>query len=111
MSWKVYSGRRCPHGKKIFLVDGTRVRDEHDSDFSQGGNGYRYRWIPRGEIWVDAEIAEEEWPFIVEHECQESELMKHGMDYDRAHARAKRHEDADRRRGRVTPPKTRRRRP
>ena len=30
--------------------------------------------------------------------------MKHGMGYDRAHARAKRHEDADRRRGRVTPP-------
>jgi hypothetical protein len=95
--WKVYSGLRCPHGKKIFLVSGTFVRNVHDSDFSQGGNGYRYRWIPRGEIWIDASIPEIEWSFIIGHECQESELMKHGMSYDKAHDRAKRSEDVLRR--------------
>jgi hypothetical protein len=95
--WKIYSGQRCPHGKKIFLVNGTLVRNVHDSDFSQGGNGYRYRWIPKSEIWIDAAIPEDEWNFIVGHECQESELMKGGMSYDKAHDVAKRAEDRKRR--------------
>jgi hypothetical protein len=94
--WKTYY-RSCPHGKRIFLVSGTHVRDVHDSDFSQGGNGYRYAWIPKSELWVDASIPEVEWPFIIDHECQEAELMSRGMSYDRAHTRAKRTEDKARR--------------
>ena len=95
--WKVDSGLRCPHEKKIFLVDGTHVRNVHDSDFSQGGNGYRYKWIPKSEIWIDAHIPEDEWSLIVGHECQEAELMKSGVGYDKAHATAKRTEDKLRR--------------
>lgn len=86
----------CPHGRKIFLVDGTHVRDRHDSDFCQGGNGYRYLFIPRGELWVDACIPAEEWELVAAHECEEAELMMRGMPYDQAHARAKRLEDAAR---------------
>lgn len=93
-SWKQYLEEACPHGRAIVLVDGTYVRNHYDSDFSQGGNGYRYRFIPRGEIWIDAHIPEEEWPLIAFHECQESELMKLGWTYSRAHDRSKQLEDS-----------------
>lgn len=91
--WKTYLGEVCPHGLEIVLVDGTHVRDAYDSDFSQGGNGYRYRFIHRGEIWIDHEISPNEWPLIAMHECHESELMRMGVDYDHAHNRAKRLEN------------------
>lgn len=104
--WKQDARTTCPHGLKVYLVDGTHVRDHHDSDFSQGGNGYRYRWIPRGEIWVDAQISEVEWPLVVFHECAEAELMRQGKSYDEAHATAKQREDRlrhQRTRGTTTP--------
>lgn len=91
--WKEPTGEHCPHGREIVLVDGTWVRNHLDSDFSQGGNGYRYKFVPRGEIWIDAEIDPVEWPFIELHECEEAELMKRGHSYSRAHDRAKKIED------------------
>jgi hypothetical protein len=94
--WKSDLGEACPHGRRIVIVDGTYVRNHFDSDFSQGGNGYRYKFIPKDEIWIDFEIREEEWPFIAFHECQESEEMKKGMSYDKAHDQAKRLEDRQR---------------
>jgi hypothetical protein len=88
--WKSYMGESCPHGLSLVLVNGTYVRDHHDSDFSQGGNGYRYRFVPKGEIWIDCEIDPDEWPLIAFHECQEAWHMKHlGWSYDRAHDAAK----------------------
>ena len=35
-----------PPREAVRLVDGTSCATSYDSDFSQGGNGYRYRWIP-----------------------------------------------------------------
>jgi hypothetical protein len=87
--WKSYLGEACPHGLSLVLVDGTYIRDHYDSDFSQGGNGYRYRFVPKGEIWIDCQIDPGEWPLIAFHECVEVEHMKGGWDYDRAHDAAK----------------------
>jgi hypothetical protein len=91
----------CPHGHPIFLVDGFAIRQKFDSDFSQGGHGWRYRFIPKGEIWVEERLEAQELPFVIGHECDEVELMREGMDYDRAHDVAKRREDAARRRGKL----------
>ena len=74
------------------------MRNHFDSDFVAGGNGYRYRWIPRGEIWLDDTYPIEEWPFNAFHECHESEGMKGGKDYETAHDAAKRAEDRGRHR-------------
>lgn len=93
IAWKISSLEACPHGLEIVLVDGTYVRDHYDSDFSQGGNGYRYEWIPRNEIWIDCQISEVERPFIAYHECHEAYLMRRGWSYSRAHDEAKRRED------------------
>ena len=95
--WKRYPGEACPHGLVIVLVDGTHVRNTYDSDFSQGGNGYRYDFVPRGELWVDDCLPEIEIPLVAFHECREAELMRHGWTYSRAHDRAKMLEDRFRR--------------
>lgn len=93
-SFKKYSGITCPHGTKVFAVDGVYVRDNLDSDFCQGGNGYAYNFIPKDEIWIDDVLHVSEWPFIIYHECTESEFMKQGLSYDQAHDKAKAKEDA-----------------
>lgn len=92
----------CPHGLRVRLVDGTYVRNHYDSDFSQGGNGFAYKWVPKNEIWIDAQISEVEWPLIIFHECTEAELMRGGMSYDKAHDKVKRWEDQIRRAPRPT---------
>ena len=96
-AWKTPLDMACPHGLSVVVVDGTYVRNNFDSDFSQGGNGFRYRFIPRGEIWIDSLMIEIEWPFIAFHECREAELMRKGWTYGRAHDTAKRLEDKYRR--------------
>jgi 8-oxo-dGTP pyrophosphatase MutT (NUDIX family) len=80
----------CPHGLRIFLVDGESVRTEHDSDFVQGGNPERYKWIPPGEIWIDNTTPKPEVPFVALHECNEANLMAtKGESYDQAHDESK----------------------
>lgn len=98
--WQYFTGLACPHGKEIVLVDGAYVRNTMDSDFVQGGNGYRYRFIPRRELWLDSSMPEDEQDHVAFHECHESEDMKAGMSYDLAHDRAKRREDKMRKRDR-----------
>ena len=90
VSWKAYLQETCPHGRHLVLVDGTHVRNHYDSDFSQGGNGFRYRFVPKGEIWIDCQISSIEWPLIAYHECEEIERMRNGQSYERAHDAAKR---------------------
>jgi len=95
--WKKSMGIACPHGREFFLVDGTYVRHTWDSDFVQGTNGYRSKFCPRGELWIDISTPEKEIPFVAFHECHETELMKGGLDYEAAHDRAKRLENKFRR--------------
>lgn len=95
--WKQFTGDRCEHGLRIFLVDGTHVRDKYDSIFIQGGHKFRYDFVPEGEIWIEESLPEEELPFVIHHECFEIEKMRGGWDYDRAHAAAKRSENKMRR--------------
>jgi hypothetical protein len=96
LEWRISSLEACPHGLEIIFVDGTYVRNHYDSDFSQGGNGYRYDFIPKSEIWIDWQISEDERLFIAFHECHESMLMKRGWSYSRAHDKAKQLEDQHR---------------
>ena len=96
-SWKRDAEHCCPHGLKVYLVDGKYVRDTYDSDFCQGGNGFAYPFVPKDEIWIDAAITEDEWHLIEFHECGEVELMRRGMSYDEAHDKIKALEDRIRR--------------
>jgi hypothetical protein len=75
-------------GFKIMLVDGDRQKIEHNMDYIEGGNGYRYSWIPKDEIWLDDSLETHDLSLICYHEVHESLLMMHGMKYETAHEKA-----------------------
>ena len=60
----------------VWLVDGAVVRDLYKTDYTEGGHGYVYPWVPKPEIWVEATLERAELPFIVAHEYLERLLMR-----------------------------------
>lgn len=73
-------------GLSVYLVSGEQVRDEIDIDFTLGGNGAEYTYVPPGEIWIDDAAHALDRTATTLHEMVERDLMlHHGMDYDRAH--------------------------
>lgn len=86
-------GRIC--GLTIYLVDGEKVRDVLDIDFTMGGNEARYSYVPPGEIWIDNAQHILDRTATALHELVERELMlHHGMSYDTAHDAANARERA-----------------
>lgn len=82
-------------GVAIWIVDGTRVRQEFYTDFVMGGHDGRYKFIPNKEIWIDNSISLEELEYTVEHELLERNLMiEEGLNYNDAHDQAS-HFEAD----------------
>jgi hypothetical protein len=70
-------------------VDGTKVRDDIDTDFTMGGNPSRYSYIPKGEMWVEKNLSPKDRVSTVIHEAIEHRLMKNrGMNYETAHDEA-----------------------
>src|SRR5262249_6888306 len=78
-----------PDGKfpiEVWLVDGNVVRSLYKTDYTEGGHGYVYRWVPKQQIWVEKDLDRWELPFIVSHEYLELRLMRdEGVEYDEAH--------------------------
>jgi len=73
-------------GLDIWLVDGTKVRSNIDIDFTTGGHGLRYLYVPINEIWIDSAISDIiDVQTAIEHEILELSLMKRGMHYYKAH--------------------------
>lgn len=74
------------NNSKIWIVDGPKIREEIFPDFVYGGNSKVYDFIPKSEIWIDNSITSEELELTIEHEINESKLMKElGMTYLDAH--------------------------
>ncbi|HLD96208.1 MAG TPA: C39 family peptidase [Patescibacteria group bacterium] len=73
-------------GVTVWLVDGLMIRGELDVDFTMGGHGYRYLFIPLGEVWIDkaynrsGDLLPTIW-----HEYFERLLTRNGMHYETAH--------------------------
>jgi hypothetical protein len=71
---------------EVWLIDGNLARSYYKTDYTEGGHGYVYPWVPRQEIWVEDGVDHRELPFIVCHEYLERRLMRdEGIGYDRAH--------------------------
>jgi hypothetical protein len=71
---------------QVWLVDGNLVRSYYKTDYTEGGHGYVYHWVPRPEIWVEDGVDRREVPFIISHEYLERRLMRDaGLEYDHAH--------------------------
>lgn len=73
----------------VWLVDGTYIRDYVDLDFTSGGNGGRYRYVPEKEIWIEKTMSIEDKIATAFHEYFECEFMQNeGMSYNDAHDKA-----------------------
>ncbi len=71
---------------QVWLVDGNLVRSYYKIDYTEGGHGYVYPWVPKNEIWVEDGVDHRELPYITAHEYLERRLMRDaGMEYDPAH--------------------------
>ena len=71
---------------EVWLVDGNLVRSLYKTDYTEGGHGYVYRWVPKQQIWVEKDQDRWELPYIVSHEYLELRLMRdEKMAYDPAH--------------------------
>jgi len=75
---------------KVWIVNGGYVRDNIPGglEFIVGGHGYVYDFIPKDEIWMDDDAAEDEFIYDLMHEFYERPLMKAGYEYSVAHERA-----------------------
>ena len=74
---------------KVWIVDGTIVRDNLYIDFVQGGNPGRYRFIPENELWLEKEFRAEDTYATMIHEYVECFYMRQmGMSYSMAHDEA-----------------------
>ena len=80
----------------VFTVDGGFVRNRCDVDFIGGGHQLVYKWMPRGEAWV--ENLGGDGKFIAAHELSEIfDMLTKGWSYEKAHAKANQVEKAARR--------------
>ena len=70
----------------VWRIDGNLARSYYKTDYTEGGHGYVYPWVPRAEIWIEDGVDHREMPFITAHEYLERRLMRDaGMEYDPAH--------------------------
>ena len=75
-------------GTKIFIVDGPHVREKYFVDYVEGGHGYVYKFIPKGEIWIEDMENKFDQGMNLLHEIYELTLMKYvpaKKEYDPAH--------------------------
>lgn len=70
---------------KVWVVNGTEVRNFFFIDFTQGGHDKVYKFVPPNEIWIDDDVSKNERKYIILHEIHERNLMSKGMIYEEAH--------------------------
>ena len=73
------------NGVSVYLVNGFWIRNNLYIDYTQGGHGYIYKFIPKSEIWIDNSIRATEREYVILHEKIERTLMKRGASYNSAH--------------------------
>jgi hypothetical protein len=77
-------------GMRIFLVSGEYVRNHLEIDFTLGSH-WVFKdspYIPEGEVWIEETLAGFDREAIIFHEVFEAKLMRRGVPYEKAHARA-----------------------
>jgi hypothetical protein len=71
---------------EVWVVDGNLARSYYKTDYTEGGHGYVYPWVPKGEIWIEDGVDHRELPYITAHEYLEWRLMRDArLGYDHAH--------------------------
>ncbi len=73
---------------KVWVVNGKVIRDLLFIDFTEGGHGKVYDFIPENEVWIDDDLRARELKPTLLHELHERRLMSEGMAYEPAHIKA-----------------------
>ncbi len=87
---KPYVKKYCTISKfVVWIVDGKYIRSNLDEEFTNFGQHYRFKFIPKNEFWIDKErgVGDEE-KYYTDHLLVENRLMAKGWSYDRAIERA-----------------------
>lgn len=71
-------------GFTVWVVDGEYVREHLNHDFTNFGQHYRFKFIPKNEFWIDKEAAPGEERFFIDHLLVEHRWMAKGMKYNDA---------------------------
>ncbi len=80
----------------IWIVDGTYVRTHIDEEFTNCGQHYNFKFIPKYEFWLDHEGKPDEQKFFIDHLLVEHRLMEKGVSYNDALEQADKVELAER---------------
>ena len=69
----------------VYLVDGSWIRTNQDEEFTDFGQHYRFKYIPKMEFWIDQKGAtKQEIRYFTDHMLVEHRLMAKGMPYAKA---------------------------
>lgn len=75
-------------GFSVFYVDGNYIRKNINEEFTNFGQHFRFKFIPKGEFWIDYENAKGEVDFYISHLIVEYSLMMRGISYGKAISKA-----------------------
>lgn len=82
----------------IWIVDGFYIRANIDEEFTNYGQHYKFKYIPKDEFWIDRESHPDEQKFFIDHLLVEHRLMENGALYNQALEAADKLERIERRR-------------
>lgn len=71
-------------GFSVWIVDGSYIRERYDHDFTNFGQHYRFKFIPKNEFWIDNGCDDGEKRYYIDHLLIEHWLMSRGMPYAEA---------------------------
>ena len=70
----------------LYLVKGEEVRNKIAVDFTMGGHGYVYEFVPKDEVWIDDRMSPFDIGCTIIHELIERLIMmRDGLEYSEAH--------------------------
>ncbi len=85
----------------VWEVDGFFIRTRIERDFTNFGQHYRFRFIPKYEFWIDMERVRGEEYYFMDHMLVEWRLMNKGKSYEHALEMADRLERRERAKSRL----------
>lgn len=72
----------------VWIVDGKYIRANIDKEFSNFGQFYHFKYIPKNEFWLDKEYSPGEEKYFIDNLFVEHRLMKKGKNYLEASTKA-----------------------
>ena len=79
---KPYIKKYCEvAGFSVWIVDGKYIRENIDEEFTNFGQHFRFRFVPKNEFWIDKTRQGGEEQFYIDHMIAENRMMSEGKDY------------------------------